>query len=263
MQRRGLPIAFLMTAGNQAQTGLSEMALGLIEDERVTCARPAYRGLRRCVPASNGWRPGARTEEADHRDEGRPLRAGAARDRLATPPRLPARMRASERFLSRLGIARVDSIPAFIETLKLLHGGGPLPGQRLSSMSCSGGEASVMADSAEGRAVDFPSLAEAHRAAVSRRRSGRWSRSPIRWTITPSSGTTSRRMTRHLHAPWSSGGFDLNMLVLDFPRADRCSDADWWPTLDAFEVGAEDHQAHAARSSPHCRRTCPSTTPSS
>ena len=36
MQKRGLPIAFLMTAGNQAQTGLSEMALGLIEDERVT-----------------------------------------------------------------------------------------------------------------------------------------------------------------------------------------------------------------------------------
>ena len=37
MQKRGLPIAFLMTAGNQAQTGLSEMALGLIEDERVSC----------------------------------------------------------------------------------------------------------------------------------------------------------------------------------------------------------------------------------
>ena len=36
MQQRGLPIAFLMTAGNQAQTGLSEMALGLIEDDRVT-----------------------------------------------------------------------------------------------------------------------------------------------------------------------------------------------------------------------------------
>ena len=36
MQTRGLPLAFLMTAGNQAQTGLSEMALGLIEDDRVS-----------------------------------------------------------------------------------------------------------------------------------------------------------------------------------------------------------------------------------
>ena len=32
MQARGLPLAFLMTAGNQAQTGISEMALGLIEE---------------------------------------------------------------------------------------------------------------------------------------------------------------------------------------------------------------------------------------
>ncbi len=36
MQTRGLPLAFLMTAGNQAQTGISEMALGLIEDPRVS-----------------------------------------------------------------------------------------------------------------------------------------------------------------------------------------------------------------------------------
>ena len=55
MQTRGLPLAFLMTAGNQAQTGLSEMALGLIEDERVSCARPAYRRLRHASPASSGW----------------------------------------------------------------------------------------------------------------------------------------------------------------------------------------------------------------
>jgi acyl-CoA synthetase (NDP forming) len=32
-----------------------------------------------------------------------------------------------------------------------------------------------------------------------------------------------------------SGGFDLNMLVLDFPRVDRCSDAGWWTAVNAFE----------------------------
>ena len=36
MQRRGLPLAYVVTAGNQAQTGLSEIALGLLEDSRVT-----------------------------------------------------------------------------------------------------------------------------------------------------------------------------------------------------------------------------------
>ncbi|ANW03023.1 hypothetical protein LMTR13_25585 [Bradyrhizobium icense] len=63
---------------------------------------------------------------------------------------------ASGAFLKRLGTARVDSIPSFIEALKLLHVTGPLPDNRLSSMSASGGEASVMADSAEGRFVHFP-----------------------------------------------------------------------------------------------------------
>src|SRR3546814_16528282 len=36
MQRRGLPLAFVATAGNQAQTGLSELALGMLADPRVT-----------------------------------------------------------------------------------------------------------------------------------------------------------------------------------------------------------------------------------
>ena len=40
-----------------------------------------------------------------------------------------------------------------------------------------------------------------------------------------------------------SGGFDLNMLVLDFPRGDRCSDADWWPTVNAFEAALKTNKA--------------------
>src|SRR3546814_20577032 len=35
MQRRGLPLAFVATAGNQEQTGLSEPALGLPDAPRV------------------------------------------------------------------------------------------------------------------------------------------------------------------------------------------------------------------------------------
>ena len=40
-----------------------------------------------------------------------------------------------------------------------------------------------------------------------------------------------------------SGGFDLNMLVLDFPRTDRCSDADWWSTVNAFEAALKTNKA--------------------
>src|SRR3546814_17998071 len=65
---------------------------------------------------------------------------------------------AADAFLKRLGIARLDSVPAFLEALKLLHTLGPLDGFAISSMSCSGGEASVMADAAEGRRVTYSAL---------------------------------------------------------------------------------------------------------
>ena len=91
MQTRGLPLAFLMTAGNQAQTGLSEMALGLIEDDRVSALGLHIEGfdIGRRLRAAGGAR--ARAEEADRRHEGRPLRAGAGSDDLAH--RLARRLR--------------------------------------------------------------------------------------------------------------------------------------------------------------------------
>ena len=36
------------------------------------------------------------------------------------------------------------------------------------------------------------------------------------------------------------------MLVLDFPRGDRCSDADWWPTVNAFEAALKRNAARGA-----------------
>ena len=50
-------------------------------------------------------------------------------------------------------------------------------------------------------------------------------------------------------------GFDLSMLVLDFPRSDRCSDADW-DFACAPSRRRRGAPAGARRSSPRCRRTC-------
>jgi hypothetical protein len=53
---------------------------------------------------------------------------------------------AGSALLRRLGIIEVQTIAVFLETLKLLHAVGPLPGASIASVSCSGGEASLMAD---------------------------------------------------------------------------------------------------------------------
>jgi acyl-CoA synthetase (NDP forming) len=243
MQQRGLPIAFLMTAGNQAQTGLSEMALGLIEDERVSCLGLHIEGFDK---ASGFEQLAARARELRKpivaMKVGRSEQARAAT--ISHTASLAGSDAASDAFLKRLGIARVNSIPSFLETLKLLHAFGPLGGSTLSSMSCSGGEASVMADSAEGRKVRFPALTETHRAHVKSTLGPLVAvANPLDyhtfiWNDQPAMTATFTAMV--------SGGFDLNMLVLDFPRNDRCSDADWWPTVNAFEAALKANGARGA-----------------
>jgi len=243
MQKRGLPIAFLMTAGNQAQTGLSAMALGLIEDERVSCLGLHIEGFD---SAAGFERLAARARELKKpivaMKVGRSEQARAAT--ISHTASLAGSDAASEAFLKRLGIARVGSIPSFLETLKLLHAGGPLSGYTLSSMSCSGGEASVMADTAEGRNVRFPALTEAHWAHV------KSTLGPLVAVANPLDYHTfiwnnEPAMTETFTA-MVSGGFDFNMLVLDFPRNDRCTDADWWPTVRAFEAALKTNGARGA-----------------
>ncbi|MCG7505652.1 acetate--CoA ligase family protein [Mesorhizobium retamae] len=243
MQTRGLPVAFLMTAGNQAQTGLSEMALGLIEDDRVSCLGLHIEGFDKV----DGFeRLGARARELKKpivaMKVGRSEQARAAT--ISHTASLAGSDAASDAFLKRLGIPRVDTIPSFLETLKLLHAIGPLAKPTLSSMSCSGGEASVMADTAEGRRVYFPALTEAHRARVQE------TLGPLVAVANPLDYNTyiwgKQDALTATFSAMASGGFGLNMLVLDFPRTDRCSDADWWPTVNAFEAALKANNAHGA-----------------
>ncbi len=243
MQKRGLPVSFLMTAGNQAQTGLSDMALGLIEDERVSCLGLHIEGFDNAA--------GFERLAASARELRKPIvamKVGCSEQaRAATishTASLAGSDAASDAFLKRLGIARVNSIPSFLETLKLAHAAGPLSGNTLSSMSCSGGEASVMADSAEGRSVVFPALSDKHLAHV------KSTLGPLVAVANPLDYHTfiwnnEPAMTETFTA-MVSGGFDLNMLVLDFPRLDRCSDADWWPTVRAFESALKTNGARGA-----------------
>ncbi|WP_442581460.1 acetate--CoA ligase family protein [Mesorhizobium sp. ASY16-5R] len=243
MQARGLPVSYIMTAGNQAQTGLSEMALGLIEDSRVSVlglhieAFDKVDGFERLAARARELKKPIVAMKIGRSEQ---ARAGT----VSHTASLAGSDAASDAFLKRLGIARVNSIPSFLEALKLLHAHGPLGGYRLSSMSCSGGEASVMADSAEGRKVGFPVLSDEHRARV------KATLGPLVAVANPLDYHTfiwnnEPAMTATFGA-MVSGGFDLNILVLDFPRRDRCSDVDWWTTLNAFESGLKAHGAKGA-----------------
>ncbi|EXL09273.1 acetate--CoA ligase family protein [Aquamicrobium defluvii] len=243
MQQRGLPVAYLMTAGNQAQTGLSDMALGLIEDERVSCLGLHIEGFD---SVSGFERLAARARELAKpiiaMKVGRSEQARAAT--ISHTASLAGSDAGSEAFLRRLGIARVGSIPSLLEALKLVHVHGPLPGRRLSSMSCSGGEASVIADAAVGRGVGFPALSAGHRQRV---------RDVLGPLVAPANPLDYHTFIWNdgpaMQAAFGifvQGGFDLDMLVLDYPRADRCSDADWATASAAFEAALKANDARGA-----------------
>jgi acyl-CoA synthetase (NDP forming) len=243
MQTRGLPIAHVMTAGNQAQTGLPDMAIALLEDERVTALGlhiEAFQSAAKFEALAKRARELGKPIVA--MKVGRSVQARAAT--VSHTASLAGSDAASDAFLKRLGIARVNSIASFLETLKLLHVHGPLDGNTLCSMSCSGGEASVMADSAEGRDVVFPPLTPDHRARV------KSTLGPLVAVANPLDYHTfiwnNEPALTGTFTAMVSGGFSLSCLVLDFPRKDRCSDVDWWSTVRGFESALKTNRAKGA-----------------
>ena len=149
MQRRGLPLAFVMTAGNQAQTSQAAMAMAMVADPRITAIGLHIEGVGSVRELE------ALADAA--RNAGKPIvaikvgkSAQAQSQTVSHTASLAGTDAGSRALFKRLGIPLVDTIPVFLETLKLLHVHGPLTGNGIASISCSGGEASLMADAAVG-----------------------------------------------------------------------------------------------------------------
>jgi acyl-CoA synthetase (NDP forming) len=243
MQRRGLPIAYVATAGNQAQTDLSELGFGILGDERVTALGFHVEGLKNADAfAKLALEARARKVPVIALAIGRSEQARSLT--MSHTASLAGEMAGTRAFFAKLGVPLVHSLPAFLETLKLLHVHGPLDGGDLCSMSCSGGEAALMADSAHGLKVRFRPLTPAQTRAVAATAhplvtvSNPLDYHTFSWANEPEmTGTFSAMM---------AAGFDLSMLVLDFPRGDRCSDADWVYSMNALQAASRSSGGKAA-----------------
>ncbi|HUF87088.1 MAG TPA: acetate--CoA ligase family protein [Thermohalobaculum sp.] len=231
MQRRGLPVAYVVAAGNQAQTSLAEMAMAVMDDPRVSAVGLHIEGVGD-VRAFEAMAARAREMKKPvvAMKVGRSEQAKIAT--VSHTASLTGGEAAARAFLARLNIPLLRSIPEFLETLKLLHVTGPLPGRSLASISCSGGEASLMADAAVGRNVGFRALSAEERGRVKARLGELVTvANPLDyhtfiWDNEPAMTATFAAMI--------GCGFDLSFLVLDFPRLDRCSDASWGGAVRAI-----------------------------
>lgn len=230
MQMRGLPIAYAVTVGNQAQTGFADIGMALLRDERVTALGLHIEGV--------GDLRGFEALAQAARDMGKPivaLKVGASDHAQAAAVSHTASLAGSDAgagaLLSRLGIGRVASLPALIETLKLLHVAGPLPSNRIASMSCSGGEASLMADTAHGSGLIFPPLS------ADQSKDLRAALGPKVALANPLDYHTyiwgDEDALAATFTGLMSGDLAMGCVVLDFPRADRCDPSAWDHVIDA------------------------------
>src|SRR5918996_1740501 len=138
-------------------------------------------------------------------------------------------------YLRRYGVVRVDNLADLLETLKLLFVLGPLPGGRIASLSCSGGDAAMVADLAAPLGLELPPVPEEARVELTDVLGTRvavanpldyhtyiWGNAAAMWRC---------------FATVAGAGFDVTLLILDYPRPEENEIAAWDLAADAF-VGA-------------------------
>ncbi len=231
MNRRAVPIAYLAALGNQAKVGLAELTEALAATGRVSAIGLLIEGIpdvtafAAAVEAARQKGVGVVALKAGRSERGRELAMSHTGSLAGSDAVMDA-------FLCRLGVARVFSLPDFLETLKLLHVHGPLPGNRIVSLSCSGGEALLMADTAADKDVEFAPFTDVDIARI------KPTTNPIVTISNPFDyhtfdwGKFDRMQTTFTEVLKS--GFDLGLIVMDIPREDRCDPADWKLGNQAF-----------------------------
>ncbi|MCY3650632.1 MAG: acetate--CoA ligase family protein [Acidimicrobiaceae bacterium] len=238
MQRRGLDIAWVMTLGNQADLGISEAFEAAAADDGTT-------GVGLCIEELDDTERFV-AAAASARRRGLPvvaLKLGASETSGAIAVTHTASLvgddSAYDALFDRLSIRRVHALPELLDTLAVLCALGPLHGSRLVSLSCSGGEAALVADRSRGLGLSFPPFAPDHADRVASALDGRVAvTNPLDYHtfIWGDEGRLTGCFKAALGAddPQSTPApFDAALLVIDFP-AEGLDRSRWWPTLDAF-----------------------------
>lgn len=224
MQKRGLPIGYVITCGNQAMINQAEIAATLLDDPRVTAIGlhiegfgelRAWEALSRKARTRNIPLIAIKVGRSEH------AQAGA----MSHTASMAGGDEGASALLDRLCIRRAHDLPSFLETLKFLHVAGAMPSSKIASISCSGGEASLIADQAHGSDLTFPKLTDTQQ-------------KDLREVLGPKVALANPldyhtyiwRDEDAMTQAWSSmakGEQDLTLIIVDYPRGDMCDPGDW------------------------------------
>ncbi len=242
MQRRGLPIAYMLSLGNKLKFDLHDAIRTFARQDRVTAlglyveALPDPKAFQEAVDVA--------------RELGKPIvaiktgRSDVAKKMVVSHT---ASLAGSDELVTalfqRLGVARVDSLEALMEALKVLHILGPLSGGRIGAMSTSGGDLTLLAD-ALGPDLTMPPLsqkvAQDLQAVIHElmKAANPFDFQMFDWNDEES-------MARNFTA-FMAEKFDVALCVLDYPREDICDQSTWAGAERGFVRAAKNTNTKAA-----------------
>jgi len=235
MQQRGLNMAYMVTVGNQAGGGVEDALQSFIDDNRVTAigmfieavrepirfaqlAQLAYKKGKRIVALQTGKSEAGALIAASHT-------ASLAGNRQAYAA-----------LFERCAVATVETPTELIETLKMLDNGGVLSGYRLASLSCSGGEASLIADMSEFTNLKFEPFPAEQTARIEATLTelvhvaNPFDYHTFMWGDKPAMTATFSETMR--------GDHDATLLLLDAPPREDQDASSWLVAAEAFAAAA-------------------------
>jgi acetyl-CoA synthetase len=223
MQRRGLPIAYMVSLGNRLKFDLHDAIEVFARRDQVT----ALGLFVETMPDPKAF------EEAVNvaRELGKPVVAmKVGRSDVAQKMVLShtASLAGSDALVSalfeRLGVARVHSLEALIEALKVLHVLGPLTGGRIGAMSTSGGDLTLLADGLGPRLAMPPLSDEVIEGLRETMHERVVAANPFDYQMF--TWDDEEQMADDFTA-FLSEDFDVALCVLDYPRDDLCDQSTW------------------------------------
>lgn len=243
MSQRGVPFAYMVSAGNQTLLRLEDFVDALAE-------RPEVRAIGLHI---EGLKDVAAFERAALKSLGlgKPivaLKTGTSRLgsslTVSHTGSLSGTGELYDALFDRLGIIRVDSPAQLLETVKFLCVAGVPKGPRLAGLTCSGGGATMLADYAERLDLSFTSPDAATAATLrSQLPATATVSNPLDYT-TPIWGIPEK--TRPVFDTLFAQGHDAAVIVQDYPAPGLDESKPWYRNDTLSFIGAAKAQGLAA-----------------
>ena len=231
MQSSGLPIAYMFTLGNQTNTNIADIIHAMLDDSRVNAIGLHIEGISDIKSFDIAAKRALMMKIPIITIKSGKTKA-SVKIALSHTSSLTGSDELYNALFERLGIARVETVPEFLETLKLINVLGVIEHGGVASMSCSGGEAGMMADLIDGLEINFPSLTSSHKAKVKK------TLNDYVEVDNPLDYHTfiwgDRKRTSECFSAMMSGQFAATMLLLDWPKSKESEQKDWDATLFAL-----------------------------